>query len=252
MGWRKSMLESLTYLRRKFRHQWCDKDLFIPGKWKDPFADFLCKSALSPFTGEWIQVWLRDQWLKLTRVNQSLHLNLMVFSCFQCWWITWFVKTTSLTFLPNAWELKVIYPNIEGEKTPPHHHHTYTHLSLLSHTHTKRKPRHPFVWIPLWDYWCCCSAESHMKEIGGDCRSCDSHRQEPPPPDSPHPSSASAWTTLHFRGKKNPFWIDFFFFPEPKSQFTRYRSWNTRMYPVWKDGDPRFRNCWTGEVFSTF
>uniref|UniRef100_A0A673BC16 Premelanosome protein a n=1 Tax=Sphaeramia orbicularis TaxID=375764 RepID=A0A673BC16_9TELE len=30
------------------------------------------------------------------------------------------------------------------------------------------------------------------------------------------------------------------------SQFTRYRSWNSRMYPVWKDGDPRFRNCWTG------
>uniref|UniRef100_H3DLL7 Premelanosome protein a n=1 Tax=Tetraodon nigroviridis TaxID=99883 RepID=H3DLL7_TETNG len=33
---------------------------------------------------------------------------------------------------------------------------------------------------------------------------------------------------------------------KPKSQFTRYRSWNTRMYPVWKDGDPRFGNCWTG------
>ncbi|KAG8007911.1 Melanocyte protein PMEL [Nibea albiflora] len=31
-----------------------------------------------------------------------------------------------------------------------------------------------------------------------------------------------------------------------RSQFTRYRSWNSRMYPVWKDGDPRFRNCWTG------
>ncbi|KAF3856504.1 hypothetical protein F7725_017227 [Dissostichus mawsoni] len=31
-----------------------------------------------------------------------------------------------------------------------------------------------------------------------------------------------------------------------KSQFTRYRSWNSRMYPVWKDGDPRFRNCWFG------
>ncbi|XP_056886566.1 premelanosome protein a isoform X7 [Takifugu flavidus] len=33
---------------------------------------------------------------------------------------------------------------------------------------------------------------------------------------------------------------------KPKSQFTRYRSWNTRMYPVWKDGDPRFQNCWNG------
>ncbi|XP_049433953.1 premelanosome protein a isoform X2 [Epinephelus fuscoguttatus] len=31
-----------------------------------------------------------------------------------------------------------------------------------------------------------------------------------------------------------------------RSQFTRYRSWNSRMYPVWKDGDPRFRNCWSG------
>ncbi|XP_032365223.1 melanocyte protein PMEL-like isoform X2 [Etheostoma spectabile] len=32
----------------------------------------------------------------------------------------------------------------------------------------------------------------------------------------------------------------------PRSQFTRYRSWNSRMYPVWKDGDQRFRNCWFG------
>ncbi|XP_077460067.1 premelanosome protein a isoform X1 [Stigmatopora argus] len=32
----------------------------------------------------------------------------------------------------------------------------------------------------------------------------------------------------------------------PQSHFTRYRSWNSRMYPVWKDGDPRFRNCWSG------
>uniref|UniRef100_A0A3B4B7I4 PKD domain-containing protein n=1 Tax=Periophthalmus magnuspinnatus TaxID=409849 RepID=A0A3B4B7I4_9GOBI len=24
------------------------------------------------------------------------------------------------------------------------------------------------------------------------------------------------------------------------------RSWNTRMYPAWKEGDPRFRNCWKG------
>ncbi|XP_070814955.1 premelanosome protein a [Chaetodon trifascialis] len=33
---------------------------------------------------------------------------------------------------------------------------------------------------------------------------------------------------------------------KPRSQFTRYRSWNSRMYPVWKDGDQRFRNCWSG------
>ncbi|CAL1608527.1 unnamed protein product [Knipowitschia caucasica] len=31
-----------------------------------------------------------------------------------------------------------------------------------------------------------------------------------------------------------------------RSQFSRYRSWNTRMYPAWRDGDPRFRNCWRG------
>ncbi|XP_038159458.1 premelanosome protein a [Cyprinodon tularosa] len=31
-----------------------------------------------------------------------------------------------------------------------------------------------------------------------------------------------------------------------RSHFTRYRSWNSRLYPVWQDGDPRFRNCWSG------
>ncbi|XP_041638587.1 premelanosome protein a [Cheilinus undulatus] len=34
--------------------------------------------------------------------------------------------------------------------------------------------------------------------------------------------------------------------PRPKYQFTRYRPWNTRTYPVWKDGDQRFRSAWTG------
>lgn len=38
-----------------------------------------------------------------------------------------------------------------------------------------------------------------------------------------------------------------FILAERRSQFTRYRSWNSRMYPVWKDGDTRFRNCWMGE-----
>ncbi|XP_023845445.1 melanocyte protein PMEL-like [Salvelinus sp. IW2-2015] len=33
---------------------------------------------------------------------------------------------------------------------------------------------------------------------------------------------------------------------KPKTRFTRYRSWNSQMYPVWKDGDSRYRNCWTG------
>ncbi|XP_014326209.1 melanocyte protein PMEL isoform X2 [Xiphophorus maculatus] len=31
-----------------------------------------------------------------------------------------------------------------------------------------------------------------------------------------------------------------------KSQFIRDQSWNSQMYPVWKDGDARFRNCWSG------
>ncbi|MED6240065.1 hypothetical protein ATANTOWER_015560 [Ataeniobius toweri] len=31
-----------------------------------------------------------------------------------------------------------------------------------------------------------------------------------------------------------------------RSQFTRYRSWDSQMYPVWQDGDPKFRNCWSG------
>ncbi|XP_043978138.1 premelanosome protein a [Gambusia affinis] len=31
-----------------------------------------------------------------------------------------------------------------------------------------------------------------------------------------------------------------------KSQFTRDQPWNSQMYPVWKDGDARFRNCWSG------
>uniref|UniRef100_A0A674BH02 Melanocyte protein PMEL-like n=1 Tax=Salmo trutta TaxID=8032 RepID=A0A674BH02_SALTR len=37
-----------------------------------------------------------------------------------------------------------------------------------------------------------------------------------------------------------------FLFSEPKTHFTRYRSWNSQMYPVWKDGDSRYRDCWTG------
>ncbi|KAI4895350.1 hypothetical protein NFI96_012440 [Prochilodus magdalenae] len=33
---------------------------------------------------------------------------------------------------------------------------------------------------------------------------------------------------------------------EPKPRFIRYQSWNTKLYPVWKEGDPRYRNSWTG------
>ncbi|XP_020330294.1 protein QNR-71-like [Oncorhynchus kisutch] len=33
---------------------------------------------------------------------------------------------------------------------------------------------------------------------------------------------------------------------KPKTRFTRYRSWNSGIYPVWKDGDSRYRDCWTG------
>eukprot|EP00063_Salmo_salar_P027572 XP_014002407.1 PREDICTED: melanocyte protein PMEL-like [Salmo salar] len=33
---------------------------------------------------------------------------------------------------------------------------------------------------------------------------------------------------------------------KPKSRFTRYASWNTKMYPVWKDEDPRYKDSWKG------
>ncbi|XP_047216730.1 premelanosome protein b isoform X2 [Girardinichthys multiradiatus] len=31
-----------------------------------------------------------------------------------------------------------------------------------------------------------------------------------------------------------------------KNRFTRYPSWNTKVFPIWKDGDPRFQNSWQG------
>ncbi|XP_053280852.1 premelanosome protein b [Pleuronectes platessa] len=33
---------------------------------------------------------------------------------------------------------------------------------------------------------------------------------------------------------------------KPKNRFTRYPSWNTKMYPIWKDADPRYRDSWKG------
>nr|XP_046252484.1 premelanosome protein b [Scatophagus argus] len=33
---------------------------------------------------------------------------------------------------------------------------------------------------------------------------------------------------------------------KPKNRFIRYPSWNTKMYPIWKDGDPRFKDSWKG------
>ncbi|XP_037539710.1 melanocyte protein PMEL [Nematolebias whitei] len=33
---------------------------------------------------------------------------------------------------------------------------------------------------------------------------------------------------------------------KPKTRFTRYPLWNTKMYPIWKDGDPRFKDAWKG------
>ncbi|KAA0708082.1 Melanocyte protein PMEL 115 kDa melanosomal matrix protein [Triplophysa tibetana] len=33
---------------------------------------------------------------------------------------------------------------------------------------------------------------------------------------------------------------------ESRNRFSRYRSWNSHLYPVWRDGDPRYRDCWTG------
>ncbi|XP_028309548.1 premelanosome protein b [Gouania willdenowi] len=33
---------------------------------------------------------------------------------------------------------------------------------------------------------------------------------------------------------------------KPKNRFTRYPSWNTKMYPIWKDGDARYKDSWKG------
>ncbi|XP_031421876.1 premelanosome protein b isoform X2 [Clupea harengus] len=33
---------------------------------------------------------------------------------------------------------------------------------------------------------------------------------------------------------------------DTQPRFVRYHSWNTKMYPVWKHGDARYRNSWTG------
>ncbi|KAK2885370.1 hypothetical protein Q8A67_016207 [Cirrhinus molitorella] len=31
-----------------------------------------------------------------------------------------------------------------------------------------------------------------------------------------------------------------------KSRFNQYQTWNTIRFPMWKDGDPRYKNSWTG------
>ncbi|CAL8326147.1 unnamed protein product [Merluccius merluccius] len=33
---------------------------------------------------------------------------------------------------------------------------------------------------------------------------------------------------------------------KPKNRFTRYPSWNNKMYPVWKDGASRYKDSWKG------
>ncbi|XP_024148572.1 premelanosome protein b isoform X2 [Oryzias melastigma] len=33
---------------------------------------------------------------------------------------------------------------------------------------------------------------------------------------------------------------------KPKNRFIRYPSWDTKMYPVWKEDDPRFKDSWKG------
>ncbi|XP_020505938.1 premelanosome protein b [Labrus bergylta] len=33
---------------------------------------------------------------------------------------------------------------------------------------------------------------------------------------------------------------------KPKNRFTRYPSWNNKMYPVWKEGDARYKEAWKG------
>ncbi|KAK7909607.1 hypothetical protein WMY93_014291 [Mugilogobius chulae] len=33
---------------------------------------------------------------------------------------------------------------------------------------------------------------------------------------------------------------------KPKSRFTRFPSWNSKMYPIWREGDSRFHDAWKG------
>ncbi|KAM8864808.1 premelanosome protein b isoform 1-T4 [Spinachia spinachia] len=33
---------------------------------------------------------------------------------------------------------------------------------------------------------------------------------------------------------------------KPRNRFVRYPSWNNKMYPIWKDGDPRYEDSWKG------
>uniref|UniRef100_A0A3B3ULH6 Premelanosome protein b n=1 Tax=Poecilia latipinna TaxID=48699 RepID=A0A3B3ULH6_9TELE len=43
-------------------------------------------------------------------------------------------------------------------------------------------------------------------------------------------------------------WIGVLIFhvSEAKNRFTRYPSWNAKMYPIWKAGDPRYEDSWRG------
>ncbi|CAL8274952.1 unnamed protein product [Boreogadus saida] len=33
---------------------------------------------------------------------------------------------------------------------------------------------------------------------------------------------------------------------KPRNRFTRYPSWNSKMYPIWKDADARYKDSWKG------
>ncbi|CAL8255147.1 unnamed protein product [Gadus morhua 'NCC'] len=33
---------------------------------------------------------------------------------------------------------------------------------------------------------------------------------------------------------------------KPRNRFTRYPSWNSKMYPIWKDSDARYKDSWKG------
>nr|XP_040050480.1 premelanosome protein b [Gasterosteus aculeatus aculeatus] len=33
---------------------------------------------------------------------------------------------------------------------------------------------------------------------------------------------------------------------KPRNRFIRYPSWNNKMFPIWKDGDPRYKDSWKG------
>uniref|UniRef100_A0A672HZJ5 Premelanosome protein b n=1 Tax=Salarias fasciatus TaxID=181472 RepID=A0A672HZJ5_SALFA len=51
------------------------------------------------------------------------------------------------------------------------------------------------------------------------------------------------WTLFYVL---NSFCMLIYPFALPKNRFTRYPSWNTKMYPIWREGDQRYDDAWKG------